>query len=158
MRFHHVNAYEAGSDAVRAMLVEPAFREEVCRTIRSLEYAVEVTETASGTVVEVRQTQLARKIPPMAQKLIGDRVEIVQRELWTGADTGTFEMAIPGKPGQMQGTLALQQDGGGCVQTYAGELKVNVPLVGGKLEALVADLLRKALAAEERVGADWLSR
>ena len=37
-------------------------------------------------------------------------------------------------------------------------VKVNIPLVGGKLEGLIADLLLKALKAENKVGRDYLSR
>jgi hypothetical protein len=158
MRFHHTNTYSGTVDQVHAMLVDAAFREEVCESIRSIACAVEVAETASGVTVEVRQTQVARKIPPMAQKLIGEHVEIVQTEKWTVGRDGTFEMGIPGKPGHLRGTVTLQQQGGSCVQSYDGELKINVPLIGGKLEALVSDLLRKALAAEELVGVSWLGR
>jgi len=36
-------------------------------------------------------------------------------------------------------------------------VKVNIPLVGGKVEGLIADLLRKALRAEHAVGVEWLA-
>ena len=158
MRFHHTNTYPGSAEQVHAMLADPAFRKEVCASIHSVECSVDVVEMVSGVTIEVRQTQVARKIPPMAQKLIGEHVEIVQRELWTGHLEGTFEMGIPGKPGHLHGTLALQEQGETCVQAFEGDLKVNVPLVGARLEGLVSDLLRKALAAEERVGLSWLGR
>ena len=158
MRFHHTNTFPGTVEQVHAMLADPGFREEVCESIHSLECSVEVVDAAPGVVVEVRQTQVARKIPPMAKTLIGEHVEIVQREEWTGDREGTFEMGIPGKPGHLRGTVTLQQQGDVCVQSYDGEVKVNVPLVGGRLEGLVSDLLRKALAAEERVGVSWLGR
>jgi hypothetical protein len=158
MRFQHTNTFSGSVAEVHGMLVDPGFREQVCETIRSLEWSVDVVESTDGLKVEVRQTQVARKIPPMAQKLIGEHVEIVQRELWIHEGEASFEMEIPGKPGQLRGTVTLQQQGETCVHAYAGELKVNVPLVGGKLEGLVADLLRKALSAEELVGISWLDR
>ena len=34
---------------------------------------------------------------------------------------------------------------------------MNIPLVGGKIEGLIADLLSKALRAEHQVGVDWLA-
>ena len=36
-------------------------------------------------------------------------------------------------------------------------IKVNIPLVGGKIESLIADLLRKALTSENAVGRDYLA-
>ena len=38
------------------------------------------------------------------------------------------------------------------------EIKVGIPLVGGKIESLIADLLPKALKAENNVGRDYLAR
>ena len=35
---------------------------------------------------------------------------------------------------------------------------MGIPLVGGKIEGLVADMLHKALEAEHEVGRDYLSR
>ncbi len=37
------------------------------------------------------------------------------------------------------------------------EIKVGIPLVGGKIESLIADLLRKALRAENAVGRQHLA-
>ena len=37
------------------------------------------------------------------------------------------------------------------------EIRVGIPLVGGKIESLIADLLRKALKAENAVGRQYLT-
>ena len=42
-------------------------------------------------------------------------------------------------------------------ETVALDIKVNIPLVGGKIEGLIADLLSKALRAEHHVGVEWLA-
>ena len=36
-------------------------------------------------------------------------------------------------------------------------MKVSLPLVGGKLEQLIADVLGSALRNEQRVGRAWLA-
>jgi hypothetical protein len=36
-------------------------------------------------------------------------------------------------------------------------VKVNIPMVGGKIEGFVADMLRKALQVEHSVGLEWLA-
>ncbi|MBA2465483.1 MAG: DUF2505 family protein, partial [Nocardioidaceae bacterium] len=38
-----------------------------------------------------------------------------------------------------------------------GEVKVSIPLVAGKLERLISDLLASALRSEQRVGRAWLA-
>ncbi len=67
-------------------------------------------------------------------------------------------MEIPGKPGDMRGTVALRESGGTTTETVDLTVKVGIPLVGGKLEGLIADLLLKALRAENTVGRAWLAR
>ena len=58
----------------------------------------------------------------------------------------------------MTGTAVLEATAdGGTVETVELVVKVRVPLVGGKLEGLIADLLLKALKAEHHVGRDYLS-
>jgi hypothetical protein len=58
----------------------------------------------------------------------------------------------------MVGSISLAEDGGTTTETVEGEIAVNIPLVGGKIEKLIADMLRKALRAEEKVARDYLSR
>ena len=57
----------------------------------------------------------------------------------------------------MSGTALLTEDPGGTTETVNLSVKVNIPLVGGKIEGLVADMLGKALRAEHKVGVDWLA-
>lgn len=157
MRFEHVNSYPGDVAQVSAMLWSSDFRERVCSYIRAVEHSVEVTRTETTAEVRVDQTQVPRKIPSIAQKLVGDTVEIVQRESWSSPEAATFDMEIPGKPGHLRGTIALRPGPTGIDEVFTGEVKVHVPLVGGKLEKFVAELLGKALAAEGRVGVEWLS-
>jgi hypothetical protein len=156
MRFSHELTYDASPDEVRAMLADPAFRERVCEAMHASRHSVSVSGSGAGMSVEIDQTQPARGIPSFAGKFVGDEIRIIQRETWTGDSGGSLTLEIPGKPGTFEGTVALTGDTS-TVETFDGEIKVRVPLVGGKLEGLVGDLFRAALQAEERVGRTWLA-
>ena len=159
MRFHHVNPYAASPADVRVMLSTPAFRDEVCTRQHALSHSVDIVEDTGVTRVVITQTQAMDGAPAAARRLVGSSVQIVQRESWTNADSADFAMEIPGKPGHLRGTITLVDTGDGtCEEVFAGEVKVNVPLVGGKLEGFVADLLTRALRREGEVGATWLGR
>ena len=67
------------------------------------------------------------------------------------------EVAIPGKPGEMAGTATLVESGGRTTERVDLEVTVRLPLVGGKIEGLVADMLGKALDTEHRTGVEWLA-
>jgi hypothetical protein len=157
MRFEHVNSYPASAEEVLAMLTDPAFRERVCASQRALDHAVAIDGTGVGATVEISRTQSMDGAPAAATKVVGDTVRIVQRERWDTADTARFDMEVPGKPGHMRGTIALRpRPDGGCDEVFTGEVKVKVPLIGGRLESLIERILEKALVREGEVGVAWL--
>jgi hypothetical protein len=157
MRFVHEMRYAATLDEVATMLADPAFREEVCAHQQVLDSAVSVTRDGGTLTVVVEQVQEARAIPSYAQKFIGDRIAITQRETWRDAGSADLDITVPGKPARMTGTLTLEADGDETVETLAGELKVSVPLIGGRIEELMGDVVRLALDAEYAVGQRWLA-
>jgi hypothetical protein len=157
-RFTHTLTYDAPLAEVSAMLDDMTFRREVCAFQRVLRASVEVDDTPEGMRVVVDQVQAAHGIPSFAKKFVGDEIRIVQTEVWSSETDAELHVTIPGKPGEMTGTIALTESGATTTETVDVEVKVHIPLVAGKIETLIADMLRKALVAEESVGRDYLSR
>ena len=156
-RLTHQMTYAAPLAQVVEMLADPRFREEVCEYQRVVSADVEIDRSGDAMTVLIEQVQPAAGIPSFAKKFVGDEIRIVQREDWSAPDTAELHVTIPGKPGHMDGTITLAESGGTTVETVEVEIRVNLPLVGGKIEGLVSDLLRKALVAEEKVGGRYLS-
>lgn len=146
-------------DQVHEMLADPAFREKVCDYQRVLRRTVTIdrNDGTGGMEVRIDQVQETKGVPGFAKKVVGDETNIVQTESWSTKERGDVLVTIPGKPGEMKGTATLAEDAGGTTETVALEVKVGIPIVGGKLEGLIADMLSKALRAEHKVGRDWLS-
>lgn len=157
-RLTHDLVYDAPADAVAAMLADPGFREEVCDYQGVLRRTVSVERNGSGMEVLIDQVQSAQGIPAFATKFVGDEINIVQRETWATMDRSDIHVTIPGKPGEMKGTGQLDESGGRTIQAVRLDIRVGIPLVGGKIEGLISDLLLKALKAENKVGRDYLSR
>jgi hypothetical protein len=155
-RVRHDLTYDASAADVLAMLHDPAFREQVCEATGCLRWDVSVEDTSAGTLVTIDQVQPATGIPGFAKKFVGDEINIVQKETWNG-DTAAVEVTIPGKPGQMTGTAALSESGGTTTERVDLEIQVGIPLVGGKIEGLIGDMLLKALKAENATGRAYLS-
>lgn len=157
MRFEHTLRYDASPAAVFAMLGEATFREQVCEA----QHVTECTATVDGVddtmSVRVDHKRPSEGIPSFAKKFVGDTIHILQQEEWSSATDATLDVIIPGRPGHLKGTITLRPDGDGTVETVSGELRVNIPLVGGKIEVLIAELLEHALQTEHRVGSAWLA-
>jgi hypothetical protein len=149
--------YDASLTQVGEMLMDPAFRERVCDAQGAIRKTVSIGPDGGGMKVVVDAVQLAQGIPGFAKKFVGDEIQLVQTEHWSDIENARVEVVIPGKPGQMSGTVTLRESGGTTTETVAMEIRVNIPLVGGKIESLIADLLRKALRAENSVGRQYLA-
>ncbi len=159
MKFTHEIRYDATPEQVHAMLMDPAFREEVCEAATAtIRYDVDVDASGDETIVRVEQFQPATHIPSFARKFVGDEIEVRQTEKWSEPTGGSLLVEIPGKPGKLSGTITLEPDGAGTLETVSGNLKVGIPMVGGKLEQMISDLLKVALRSEEKVGRSWLAR
>lgn len=154
----HTLEYDAPLADVAAMLADPAFREEVCAYQRVIRADVAIEVDGNTKTVVVDQVQPAKGIPGFARKFVGDEINIVQREDWSSPEAADLHVTIPGKPGEMAGSITLEESGGTTTETVDVRIKVGIPLVGGKIEDLIAGLLRKALVAENKVGRDYLSR
>lgn len=149
--------YDAALADVSAMLDDPAYRDRVIHAQGGVSGTFEITTDGDVTTAVVDQVQPAAGLPSFATKFVGPEINIVQREVWTSAEYADLHVTIPGKPGKMVGSISLVEDGGTTTETVAGEITVNIPLVGGKIEKLIADMLRKALRAEEQVARDYLA-
>jgi hypothetical protein len=146
--------YDAPAEAVTAMLDDPAFREAVLERQKVLRGSVDI----DGDVVRIEQVRSGAEIPSGARKFVGDEIVIVQTETWTSPTRAGLEIAIPGKPGDAVGSLTLVESGGTTTETFELAVSVRIPLVGGKVERIIADMVEHALDREHEVGVEWLSR
>ena len=157
MNFRHELSYNAPPDEVFAMLADPAFREAVTTAQDVVSAGVSLTREGDGFSLAVDQVQRTEGLPSFAKKFVGDEIRIVQRETWRDTTKADLDIEIPGKPGTMQGAITLAGDTVHTVETVTGDIRVKLPLVGGRIEEMVGDIFRAALRAEQRVGVAWLA-
>lgn len=154
---HDLEYPGATPDQVYAMLAQSDFREAVCEYQGYPRRTVSIEPAGDGMNVRVDQYRPATEVPSFARKLVGDEINILQQEQWTGRTEARLQVSIPGKPGSMAGTVVLRGHDGGTTETVEVEVKVNIPLIGGKLEGFIGDMLLRALKAENKVGVRWLA-
>lgn len=156
MKFRHELSYDAGPDRVFEMLADPAFREAVCAAQDVISAEVGLERSGAGFSLTVDQQQRTDDLPSFARKFAGDSTRAVQREEWEDSTGGTLRIETPGKPSEISGTITLRPEGSGTVEIVELDLKVKVPLIGGKLEKLLGDTVRNGMDVEHGVGTDWL--
>jgi hypothetical protein len=157
-KIHQDLRYDGATvEQVSAMLGTKEFREAVCDYQRVLHRTVSVEEDSDARTVVIDQGHGTDRLPGFAKKIVGERINIVQSERWTGGTHGDITVTVPGKPGEMTGTATLAQDADGVTEKVDMTVTVRLPLIGGKVEGLIADMLTKALRAEHHVGREWLA-
>jgi Protein of unknown function (DUF2505) len=156
MKLRHEISYDAPLADVYAMLADPAFRKASADAQGVISADVTITPNGDGMSVHIDQVQPTEGVPGFARKFAGETTRAVQTEEWGSPAGGTITIETPGKPTSIKGTLALDESGGRTTETLEAEVKVKVPLIGGKLESLMADLVAKGMDQEQGAGVAWL--
>jgi hypothetical protein len=156
MKFRHELSYDASPDRVFEMLADPAFRQAACAAQDVISAEVDVQRTAGGFSLTVDQLQRTDDLPSFARTFAGQSTRAIQREEWADTTGGTLRLEAPGKPSSIGGTITLRPEGSGTVEIVELDVKIKVPLIGGKLEKLLADKVRAGMDAEHGVGVAWL--
>ncbi|MBD8868743.1 DUF2505 domain-containing protein [Nocardioides donggukensis] len=152
MKLQHSVRYDAPPGEVYAMLTDPAFREKASWA----QGAESVDVTISGTTVAIEMVQPTRDIPAFARTFAGDTVRAVQAEEWDDDRAAAFSVSSPGKPAGVHGTRRLVADGAGTLDTFEGEARARIPLIGGRIEGLLGTRLKDGWDIEHGVGVAWL--
>jgi len=147
--------YDANRAAVTAMLADPAFREQVCDAQHATSKSVSISGIP-GTV-DISFTQQTEGVPSFAKKFVGSAITVKQHETWSTPLAATLDIDAGVPIADIKGSVALTAQGAQTVETVILQVTVKVPLVGGKLESLVADMMRKALTKEYETGQAYLA-
>ena len=156
MKFRHELSYHAPPAKVFAMLADPEFRKAACAAMEVISADVELERDGEGFTLVIDQQQNTKDLPGFARTFAGESTQAIQREVWAGPTTGDLSIESPGKPASAKGTIRLEEAGGGTREVVELEIKVKVPLIGGKLEKLMAEKVASGMDVEQGVGAVWL--
>lgn len=156
MLLRHEITYDASLEDVFAMLSDPAFRQDSGKAMGVISADVSITPHGEGISVRIDQVQPSEGVPGFAKKFVGETTRSIQIEEWHSPSGGSIEIDTPGKPASISGTLALAEAGGRTTETLEVEIKVSVPLIGKKLESLVAEQISTGMDREHTAGVAWL--
>ncbi len=157
MKFRHELSYDAPPADVFAMLSDPAFREKVAAAQDVVSSDITLTPNGEGFDLVSKQVQNTAGLPAIAKKIAGDTTQAVITEHWADARGGSLEITAPGKPTSAKGTITLLEAATGTSEVVELDVKVKVPLIGGKLESVMADQIKAGIETEQTVGTAWLA-
>ena len=116
--------------------------------------------TPESARYELKQGLAEQDLPPIVGKVMNGDLAIIRTETLNrtqpGRYSGDVDVAIPGAPASASGSMALADEGSGSLFEVHADVTVKVPLVGGKIEEIVADQVRRLLEAETEFTVRWL--
>ena len=151
MQYTEQNTHAKNSDVVLRMFTDKSYFLNKYNKVGATHIEVlECTKTDDKfSITTSRQVAVEAPVPAFAKKLVPEQITIVQTDTWDfKTKTGTLDIQFKGIPVAIKCVMSLHDKGSECIQDLNFTLKVSVPLIGGKLEQLLADDLRRKFAAD----------
>lgn len=153
MELRSARSFDADIDIVFSLLTD---REYLLAKFVALGHEHgEVLECApAGDGFRIRTRRVVEiPLPAVARKVLKPRNTIEQVDEWGPASAsgrrGTWSTSTKGAPLELSGEVRLSGNaGGGCTYEVSGELKVKVPLVGGKIAGALAGDAQREMDAD----------
>ncbi|MCG7596672.1 DUF2505 domain-containing protein [Mycobacterium sp. PSTR-4-N] len=122
-----------------------------------------LTVDPDGAVV-VQTTQDLRQdmLPGQIGRMLPGNTSITRRESWRpGADAGEahgeFAITARGVPSSGSGTMVLQAIPTGSRLRVRGTVEVRIPMMGGRIERYVAELIARDVPQMQQFTASWIA-
>ena len=140
-------------EQVFAVLTSDAWVAEKAERLRDGSTVVRREARPGGGVLLAVSRELPDGAPGFLQRLLPKDGRVVQTDDWgppesSGARSGTWQVELPGVPARLGGTMRVEDAGDGAVYVVEGTTTVSVPLVGGKAESFIADMVGRLGAKE----------
>jgi hypothetical protein len=156
-RFEHRTTLAASVDTVYSTLVDETFLTARLRDIGGKGAALLEHRTSDdGVHIKLRQGVDAERLPGAVRSFLSGDLVVERAEHWRGPEA-TGRATINGVPAEITSRTRLAGAGGGTELVVAAEVKVGIPLIGGKIEKVVAEQVTKLLAAESEYAEKWLA-
>lgn len=163
MKFEFSHPIPADPDAVAAALLDRDFQSSLHRVGKLKERELlGQEEHPDGSVTRRLRCVLDLDVSGVAKKFIGDSDPAwVQHETWDPqARAWAWEVHPEVGEGLLaaRGSILLEGSEGKTIRTVTGEVKVGVPLYGGKVEGWIVEGLEQAYGEEAELITRWLQR
>jgi len=148
---------KAGPGAEAEQAAGGTLAEKVGEALDVVSADIKLERDGDGFLLTNDQVQRTEGLPSFAKKIAGDTTRVIQTEEWASPSGPSPSSASPRTRSSMSGTIELVPDGAGTLEVVELEIKARVPLVGGKLEGLMAEQVREGMDTERKVGRAWLT-
>lgn len=145
MKYHDTIRYPVPVEALFRFFTDPDFfvRKYMAQGATNVRVTRAETAGSRSTITVSRDVPVEVPIPSFARAMVPSHITLVQTDSWDSATgRGNLQIEFKGMPVRVNCDMTLQDRDGKAVEELAFDIRVSVPLLGGKLEALLAQDLR----------------
>jgi hypothetical protein len=162
MKFEERHSFDQPADTVMRMYADKAFFDRKYKEIGAIECEL-LDHQKTDTRFSVKYRLVMKSdapLPEVAKKIMGDTVKMVQQDAWDlGKRTGRIEIDIKGAPLKVSADMKVVDEGGKGVNVQSWNVSCSIPLVGGKIEAAIAEDIKakskRDLAVSRKIILDY---
>lgn len=146
----HSASFPVSADDLYRTLVDDDYLAARLKELGGKDAAVVSREVDGGSAtIVLRQGVAAEFLPSVVRRFTGDDLVLDRTERWRSGSGADVEVAVRGLPGRITGSQEITGDGD-AASTLAlrGSVKVDVPMVSGKIEGIVAEQVGELLRWE----------
>ena len=100
------------------------------------------------------------RLPALAAQFHPGDLEVVRTEEWSPLRNRTARSAVTGKvlraPARLAGDAVLEPGDSGCILRFTATVRIDIPLVGGRIEGFIGTQLGELMSAEQRFTSEWV--
>lgn len=150
---HSTFSSGSSADQVFAVLTSPEWVQTKADRFNDGALLKEHEPRPDGGVRLTVSRRLPDGVPGFLQKFLPADGRVLETFDWgppaaDGARHGVWKADIPGAPARLGGTMRIDPTDVGSSYTIEGDVKVKVPLIGGKAESFIADMVVKLATSE----------
>ena len=162
MKFEERHSFDQPAATVMKMYSDKVFFDRKYVDVKAIEFELmDHQKTDSKFLVKYRLVMKSdAPLPEVAKKIMGENVKMTQQDSWDLLKrTGRIEIDIKGAPIKIGADMKLIEENGKGVNVQSWTVTCNIPLVGGKIEAAIAEDIkakaRRDLAVSRKIILDY---
>lgn len=146
MKFEDQHQFAKPPATLLKMFTDRAYFERKYKALPGIsDFTVLECET-QGTKFHIthRSSQKADiPLPDFAKKFVSDSMVVTQTDRWdTATGVGRLEVSVKGMPMKISADMKVEASGKGSTNSFVWNVSAGIPLIGGKLEKLLAEDIR----------------
>jgi hypothetical protein len=161
MNFSFVHEFDIDPQGFWDLFFSGPYEEELYKRLKMKSRTVLEHKDEGNIVRRTQKMEPELNVPSWATSVIKDtgytEYDVMNKS--TSTMDVRIEPALMKDRFQMNSTFKVTPLGTGrCRREFAGEIRISVPLIGGKIEKLMVEQLREAYDSAAQVTREWISK